>query len=153
MRARSVCVTLAVAAVAASSGCAEVDPPQPTAVLPTDYRTLFVQVRGCRPSSEHAFRHVIVRTRPDLASLYETGPTFPPGALIVKEEYGDEFCRDLAGYTAMRKEKSGYYPASNDWQWFTLDVYERIVQNGKVERCAGCHRQQCGDARDRVCAM
>jgi len=154
MRALSRCLALTIAAnfIAILGGCAQVDSPNYEKVLPSDYRNAFVQVRGCRASIDHDLAYVIVRTRPEMASVYDSGPyPFPSGTLVVKEQYRDSSCQDLSGYTAMRKEGSGYFPAGADWQWYTLDTLERVVQNGKVERCAGCHRQQCGDKRDRMC--
>jgi cytochrome P460 len=140
----------------AAVGCAQVDSPNPEMVLPTDYRTAFVQVRGCRASIEHFPSNVIVRVRPELASLYESGPyPFPEGALVVKEEYRDSQCQDLTGYTAVRKEKAGYYAEGADWQWFRLDSLGTVMRKGHLKDCANCHSSESscpgGKSRDLMC--
>src|SRR5207249_297665 len=95
--------------------------------------------------------NVVVRVRPELVSIYDNGPyPFPEGALVVKEQYRDQQCQDLTGYTAVHKEKAGYFAAGGDWQWFTLDSYGAVVQKGPVARCAACH-SMCGAKRDRMC--
>ena len=149
MRAR--CLTLAVA-VSALGACAKIDSPNDEQVLPNDYRTAFVQVRGCRTSIDHDLANVVVRVRPELTTVYESGPyPFPQGALVVKEQYSDSQCQSLTGYTVVRKEAAGYFPAGHDWQWFTLDNYGTVMQKGKIARCAACHAM-CGAKRDGMCA-
>ena len=137
--------------VAAFAACAEVDSPVPAVVLPSDYRTTFVQVRGCRDSIDHGLTKVVVRVRPELVATYEGGPyPFPQGALLVKEQYGDSACQDLTSYTVMRKEAGGYFPAGGDWQYFNLDPYGTVQKDGKQATCASCH-SVCGAKRDRAC--
>ena len=131
------------------AACAEVDSPSPKMVLPGDYRTAFVPVRRCGPGNEHGLISVVVRMRDQQAATYDNGPyPFPAGALIVKEEYRDNECTDLLGYTAMRKEAAGYFPDGGDWQWFKLDAYGTVVTDGPQKSCAQCHTQKCG-ARNR----
>jgi hypothetical protein len=137
-------------ALIAATACAQVDNPNPEQVLPVDYLTSFVQVRGCRPSIDHMLS-IVVRTRADLAGVYDEGPyPFPEGALLVKEQYRDGGCMDLAEYAVMKKRESGYDPNGGDWQWYRLDERQHVVESGKIARCVGCHRA-CGAARDRAC--
>jgi len=136
------------------SACAEVDNPNPQMVLPMDYRTAFVQVQNCGSSSDHSFMDVIVRVRPEDVDRYRSGPyPFPQGTLIVKEEYRPGNCGDLFGYTVMRKEASGYFPAGGDWQWFTLDSAGTVLKSGMQAPCASCHGSSpnCGKAHDYSC--
>lgn len=122
------------------SACAEVDDPNPKMVLPGDYRTAFVPVLRCDQGAEHGPINIVVRVRSELAAQYDNGPyPFPEGTLIVKEEYRDQECADLMGYTAMRKEQSGYFPESGDWQWFSLDPYGVVLKDGKQPTCTKCH--------------
>ncbi len=133
------------------AGCAQVDSVNPELVLPTDYRTHFVQVRGCRPSLDHMMS-IIVRTPPNLALVYDDGPyPFPAGSLVVAEQYDDGLCTSLTEYEVMRKEP-GYDAAGGDWHWFRLDSNLHILEAGKIARCASCHRD-CGKTRDGVCAQ
>src|SRR4051794_27186720 len=121
-------------ALAAVSACAQVDSPNAEVVLPTDYRSTFVQVRDCRNSIEHA-ANVIVRVRADQAMLYEQGPyPFPPSSLVVKEQYGesDDQCQSLVSYNVMRKETAGYFAGLGDWQSFKLDRWGNVQEKGKL---------------------
>ena len=135
------------------SACAEVDSPSPKMVLPGDYRTAFVPVRRCGPAVEHGLISVVVRVRAEQATLYDNGPfPYPAGSLVVKEEYRDSQCTDLTGYTVMRKEAAGYFPAGGDWQWFTLDSYGTVLKDGKQPSCSTCHATLCGPKnRDLTC--
>jgi hypothetical protein len=138
------------AAVLAVAGCAQVDSPNPEVVLPVDYRTSFVEVRGCRPSLDH-MTAIVVRTPPDLSEVYDRGPfPFPTGALLVKEQYRDPQCMDLAEYNVMKKREEGYAPGGADWQWYRLDERQHVIESGKIARCASCHLS-CGGPRDRAC--
>jgi hypothetical protein len=133
------------------AGCAEVDSINPQLVLPTDYRTRFVQVRGCRPSLDHMMS-IVVRTPPNLALVYDDGPyPFPADSLVVAEQYQDGSCMSLFGYVVMKKEP-GYDPANGDWHWYVLDDNLHVQEGGKITRCTKCHRD-CSKARDHVCAQ
>ena len=68
----------------------------------------------------------------------ETGGTFPPGSLIT-----------LVPIEAMVKHEEGWNPATNDWEFFLLDVSGEgtsIAARGGVEvinqagSCFGCHQ-------------
>lgn len=146
------------AAALALAGCAEVDSFQPQQVIPPDYRTTFVQVRGCRSSVEHDLVNILVRTSPAVAAIYDTGPLpFPQGTVIVKEEYSDSRCTSLTAYTVMKKDKPGTDTAGGDWRWYKVDHLDRIIQQGAgTKRCSGCHANNCGGshaARDFTCAL
>jgi hypothetical protein len=134
--------------------CAEVDSPNPQMVLPSDYRTAFVQVSNCANSVDHGFVDVIVRVRSEDADRYRSGPyPFAQGSLVVKEQYSGQGCTELTGYTVMRKEAPGYFPAGGDWQWFTLDTFGAVLKDGRSPACANCHATtpSCAPAHDYTC--
>lgn len=136
---------------AAFAACAQVDNPNAEVVIPSDYKMSFAEVRNCRSSIDHDLAFVVVRVRSELAPDYNSGPyPFPQGTLVVKEQYSDSSCRNLSGYSVMRKEGAGYFPAGGDWQYYALDAYGGVVSNGKNARCANCHAM-CGANRDRMC--
>jgi hypothetical protein len=129
----------------AAGGCAQVDSPTPEKVLPADYKMTFVQVRDCRSSVEHDLAYVVVRARPEVVSVYNSGPyPFAAGTLLVKEQYADARCAQLSGYTVMRKEAGG------SWAWYRLDRIGTPIEQGKVPRCIACH-ETC-TARDQTCS-
>jgi hypothetical protein len=142
------------ALVVVLSACAEVDNPNPTVVLPEDYRTAFAQVHDCGNSIDHGLMDVIVRVRAGDVDRYRSGPyPFPKGTLIVKEIYRVAGCTDLFRYAVMRKEDPGYYPEGGDWQWFSLDAAGSVLESGKVKSCASCHGSSsgCGSGHDFSC--
>ena len=144
---RSLCL-----AALATLACAEVDSPNPVEVLPDDYRTAFVEVRGCRSSSDHDLNNILVRVHANLKTIYESGPyPFPQGALVVKEEFRDLQCTDLIAYSVMRKEAANAQPANGDWTFLKLDPRRRVIQQNEP-RCTSCHAQVACRGRDRVCA-
>jgi hypothetical protein len=131
--------------------CAQVDSPNPEMVLPVDYRTTYVPVRACRSSLAHSMA-IVVFTPPEVAGIYDAGPyPFPPGALVVVEQYRDPGCMDLQEYAVMKKREQGYDPANDNWQWYRLDERQQVKETGKIARCVACHGN-CGQTRDRVCA-
>lgn len=143
-------------ALSLTLACAQVDSPNAPVVLPADYKATFMQVRDCRPSADHDLHHIVVRVKPELAAAYNAGPyPLPAGSLVVKEEFGDQDaqCQNLLGYTVMRKEAGGYFPAGGDWQYFTLDSLGAVLVGGPQPRCASCHTSCPGGRdRDRLCA-
>jgi hypothetical protein len=142
------------ALVVVLSACAEVDNPNPTVVLPEDYRTAFAQVQDCGNSIDHGFMDVMVRVRSTDVERYRNGPyPFTKGTLIVKEIYRGQGCVDLFQYAVMRKEDAGYFPAGGDWQWFTLDAAGTVLKSGKEVSCASCHGSSsgCGPGHDFSC--
>lgn len=142
-------VRLLLAALAVAS-CAEVDSPDATRVIPEGYKESFVEVLGCRSSVEHDLAYVVVRTAPELASIYRAGSgVFPAGALVIKEQYTDARCQQLNAYTVMRKDDAGRVPEAGDWRFYKLDRRQRVLEQGKSSRCVACH-QACR-ARDFVC--
>lgn len=77
------------------------------------------------------------------------GREFPVGTTIVKEKFnGPElFVPELL--TIMIKREKGYFPGVGDWEFAVAEMpAKKIVERGKLERCAACHRRQA--ARDFV---
>jgi hypothetical protein len=117
-------------------------------------------VRGCRRSIDHDLAYIVVKTSPELADVYRAGPyPFPPGSLVVKEEFVDAACTGLQGWTLMRKEAAGYDAAAGDWRWQRLDSQRKVVAPGKqgqqdvkIRRCVACHSSVECRKRDFTCA-
>ena len=62
----------------------------------------------------------------------------PAGAIIVKENYGDDKMT-LMAVTPMYKV-SGYNPAGGDWFWGKYGPGGQVMAAGKPEGCISCHR-------------
>lgn len=122
-------------------------------VLPSNYRETFVQVRTCRSSIDHDLAYVTIWTSPAAAASYDFGPyPFPTGSLIVKEQYVDPTCSKLSGFSLMQKGGPRSDPKHGDWRWLRMDSKLRVVEDGKIARCALCHAQASCRQRDYVCA-
>jgi hypothetical protein len=142
---------MCLAGLATLVACAEVDSPNPVDVLPDNYRTAFVEVRGCRSSSDHDLNSIVVRVDPSIQEIYDGGPyPFPVGALLVEEEYRDVQCTDLVSYAVMRKENSKPDSPTGDWTFLRLDGRRRVIEQN-TPRCVSCHARPDCRARDRVC--
>jgi hypothetical protein len=110
-------------------------------------------VRDCRPSIDHDLRRILIRVETDMTDRYERGPyPLPPGALIIKEEFDDPDCAVRVGWTLMQKQPAGYAPGFGDWRWQRLDAQGKVLQDGRLPRCASCHAASACRARDFACA-
>lgn len=127
--------------LASFAACADIDDAVTKPILPKDYKSTFVEVRGCRSSLAHDGSFVIVKVPPAVRDLYDSGPfVFPVGTVIALEEYGDELCQNQHSWSVMRKEQSGYDPPRNDWHWQRIEAIDGSVsRDGKLKLCGGCH--------------
>lgn len=57
-------------------------------------------------------------------------------SIILKENYTPE--KKLAAVTVMYKVK-GYNPEGGDWFWVKYDPAFKVLKEGKVKGCLGCH--------------
>jgi hypothetical protein len=68
------------------------------------------------------------------------GKPMPYGAIIVKENYGDDK-KTLMAVTPMYKVKE-YNPDAGDWFWGKYGPDGKIMASGKVDGCIKCHTVQ-----------
>jgi hypothetical protein len=130
--------------------CGE-DPPDSGSEVffPTDLRAGgYVQVRACRSPGEHsALGGFTVWTDPESSEAFDalwagTITEMPPGAIVVKENYGGSDCgapEDVVGWVGMRKEP-GEAPESGDWRWQEVSADGELRVDGADPGCIGCHR-------------
>lgn len=111
-------------------------PPPQDPIVPADYGS-WTEVRNCRRSPDHDLNYIRVVASPDAEAVYEsrTG-SFPEGAILLKLEYADPDCTDLAGMTAMER-------IEGDWVWQALSADRVVDLNESPGRCAACH-ETCG---------
>jgi hypothetical protein len=141
--------------VALLAACAPEGTPEVATLplLPEGYPRGFVQVRDCRASVDHNLGRIVIKVESGLEERYERGPfPMPAGTVIVKEEFADPGCTETVGWTLMRKEAAGYDPRFGDWRWQRLDAARKVLEDGKVARCASCHAATACQARDFACA-
>ena len=66
------------------------------------------------------------------------GEKMPSGAMIIKENYGQDKTT-LMAITPMYKME-GYNPEGGDWFWPKYGPDGKAMAAGKVESCIGCHK-------------
>lgn len=134
-------------AASALTGCG----PEP--VFPADYQQRYTEVRDCRRSGDHDLNYI--RILADTAALMpyrERAEPFPVGSVVLKEEFADDGCTDLVGYTAMQKLGSGEAAEAGHWRWQKVSAEREVEDDGAPARCVGCH-QACGQGGyDWTCA-
>jgi len=120
-------------------------------MFPSNYKSSYVEVRDCRPSSEHDLHKIVVYAPPATAAIYlaRTDP-FPIDSLIVKEEYDftDDACaEDLTWWSAMKKTSAG-------WVFQRVASDRSVIEDTDLERCINCH-SACvpPDGFDGTCAV
>jgi hypothetical protein len=145
-----------VEAIATSCSDEPAPPPPPEALFAADWASAYQEVRDCRRSGDHDLNYVRVLADEAARDTYlMRDEPFAVGAVILKPEYADEACTDLAGFTVMRRESPGYDPAGGDWHWQRADAARVVKDDGVIARCVSCH-QGCGvppDGHDGTCAL
>ncbi len=129
-------------------------------LVPSDYRSRFVEVRNCRATIEHlsaastgAVTNAIrVLINPEASRLYLANAIqLPAGTLVIKEEFDDDRCAHLTGWTVMRKEP-GFDDPHGDWHWQRVRASDgRALEDGRVSRCFNCHNRPACTRRDWQC--
>ena len=68
------------------------------------------------------------------------GRPMPDGAILVKENYGENQ-KTLMAITPMYKSE-GFNPAGGDWWWAKYGPNGEVMASGRVEGCINCHKAQ-----------
>jgi hypothetical protein len=143
--------TLALAALAA--GCFQDSTPQHSPFIPLDYQASFPEVRSCRVVADHGLAYQRVLANPIAATPYTTGSyPLPAGSVVLAEQHSDPSCMSLTGFYLMAKEKPGYDSANADWHWQRLDPNQRVLEDGRLQKCSSCHAQPAPACHDYLCA-
>jgi hypothetical protein len=127
-------------------------------LFPANYADTYTEVRDCRQSGDHDLNIVRILADPAaLAAYSDRMDAFPPGAIVLKEEYefGDVDCEGpIRQWTAMEKLEVGADATNLDWFWQRVDADRRVATQNDP-RCASCHRG-CGvppDGYDGTCTV
>ena len=141
-----------------AAACSDDAEPAKTAPLfpLADYAASYQVVRDCRTSIDHDLSHVRVLASPEAVGAYTLrNEQFPVGAILVKEQYADDGCTELEGFSVMKREPNGYAPGAGDWHWQRVSKGGSVELDGKLPTCTGCHKG-CGvppDGHDWTCAV
>jgi hypothetical protein len=136
-------------------GCPEPPPPDVEPLFPESYASDWTMVRDCRRSIDHDLAWVQIWTDPTARATYEAREgTLPVGSTLLKEEFADEDCTDLVGFTVMRREE-GFAPTKGDWHWQEVTLDGEVVLDGSKFECFHCHTNCGGTAEvfDWTCSL
>ncbi|MFP4081811.1 MAG: cytochrome P460 family protein [Candidatus Aminicenantes bacterium] len=75
-----------------------------------------------------------------LNAIQEKKEIMPQGAVIVKENYGEDQ-ETLIAVTPMYKVK-GYNPEAGNWFWAKYGADGKVMAEGKVKGCIDCHSKR-----------
>ncbi len=130
-----------------SGGCFQDSTPQHSTFLPLDYQSKLQVVRTCRPVPDHGLGYQRVLANDVAAVPYTAGNyPLPVGSVVVAEQHTEASCSSLNGFYLMAKEKPGYDPLAGDWHWQRLDLFQRVLEDGRLSTCSSCHAQPtCND--------
>ena len=119
-------------------------------MFPADYDATYREVRNCRRSIDHDNMFIRVLADPVAYQPYldRTAP-LPVGSIVLKEEYADETCTDLARFAVMRKENEGFDALSGDWYFQQVNLRREVIDDHN-ERCYRCHTS-CPTGFDSTC--
>jgi hypothetical protein len=146
MRIVALTVLTVFAALAASTNLAAGDMPAADAGALWEYVTKTSPYTGWKfwPGKEGMYKG----THPHGANLKlyandaaleaaKAGKVMPPGAIVLKENYGKD-AATLMAVTPMYKVE-GYNAEGADWFWAKYGADGKVMKAGKVEGCIKCH--------------
>ncbi len=135
---------------AALLACSSGDEGGPAPAFPADYAASYVEVRGCRSSSDHELHRVRVLADPAAAQVYQSrAGDFAEGAVVLKEEhdFADIDCSGpVERWTVMVRRPAAEASELLGWSWQDVDA-SRQVTSQSASSCAGCHTA-CGQPPD-----
>jgi hypothetical protein len=137
-------------------GCPSVPPPDDgsSLLIPENYRSTFVEVRGCRSSSAHpAMVRVWVNSIGAAAYMADDNP-MPVGSIVIKEEFAGTDCSndaDLTLWSIMGKEPAGFDTTGRDWHFQQVTAPDRTIFREGNSTCIACHTAPECTARDLMC--
>lgn len=145
------------------TGCEPDDPETIDPIYPADWKSTYIEVRGCRGSPDHDLEFVGLWIDPASQARFDecvkpggtcTG-AFDAGATFVKPQYSDPACTDLVRVSAARKEAG--FDAVGGWRWQEVAYTggkAKVTEDGALQQCYGCHASSaCEDAFDTRCYM
>lgn len=80
--------------------------------------------------------------KPALGAIQGKKGAMPAGAIVVKENYTPD--KNLAAVTVIYKV-AGFNPEAGDWFWAKYAPDGRVLAEGKVAGCLGCHGKVKGN--------
>ena len=118
---------------------------EPEPDFPADYAKSYLEVRGCRPSSEHDSHFIRILASPNAVETYRSRDGgFPAGTIVLKEErdFGDTTCTGpILQWTVMKLQADG---GVDGWHWQKVSPERHVLSTNEV-KCTACHAR-CGQS-------
>jgi len=92
---------------------------------------------GIYPGKSPHGKYLKLFANPLAQKALKAGKPMPPGAIIVKENYGKDK-KTLMVVTPMYRVK-GYNPEGGDWFWGKYSPNGKVMASGKPKGCIKCH--------------
>lgn len=129
-----------------------------TPLFPGNYAQTYTEVRDCRSSGDHDLNRIRILASPEALAPYQSRDGgFPPGAVVLKEEYdfADTDCAgEIIQWTVMKRLADGGSPATLDWEWQKVEA-EGVSVETSLQPCIACH-SGCGrppEGYEATCAL
>ena len=115
--------------------------------LPTNFRASYTKVNRARFVSQghNAGRYEVDVYASPAASDAATAASgeIPTGARLIEEHFQRSPAADGPSHAGplmmMEKMDKGFDPDHGDWRYVVVNSAGELVQDGKIESCAGCH--------------
>lgn len=110
-----------------------------TSPIPYQEWGRFPRVEGVFPSlAPHGPQaRVLINGKVEQAFANFTG-SLPDGAIIVKENFGENTSEKESTLTVMQKV-TGFNPQGGDWFWAMMTPQGEVLAEGAIEGCIACH--------------
>jgi hypothetical protein len=92
---------------------------------------------GIYPGKSPHGKYLKLFANPIALKAAREGKPMPEGAILVKENYGEDQ-KTLMAVTPMYRVK-GYNPEGGDWFWVKYGANGEILAAGKPKGCVSCH--------------
>lgn len=110
--------------------------------LPDDFRTRFLKVRAPFVSSGHAagrWQAQVYANEAGARAIETRSRDVPVGAVVVEDHATTADPPAPGPRFVMEKRPPGYAPEHGDWRYVAFSSSGRIVDDGVIASCAGCH--------------
>ncbi|MEZ4459644.1 MAG: hypothetical protein R3E66_07905 [bacterium] len=111
----------------------------PNSVYPENWEQIYQLKKDCAQSPTHGSNYVKVWASPEASPAFDDrAMTMPVSAVLLKSQYKDSKCTELAGFTAARADAVATDGAVT-WFWQRTEVDGTIGAEGQGNFCNTCH--------------
>ena len=108
-------------------------------LYPENWEETYSLKKDCAQSPTHGSDYVKVWASPEASAAFDDRTVeMPASAVLLKSQYKDSSCTELAGFTAARADEVGTDGAVT-WYWQRTEVDGTIGAEGASNFCNDCH--------------